>query len=102
MSSDLDQPKWDVALEALLNEEFARIASPIKVENLQRLAVLHSIRFDDLLDTLMLMCIHGEWNYQNAQGGAQQISEEDYDTLFESGGRTTDEGVAHYDGGWTK
>ena len=102
MSSDLDQPKWDVALEALLNEEFVRVAQPLNVDSLQRLAVLHSIRFDDLLDTLMLMCIHEEWRYQTAQGEAQQVSEEDYDKLFESGGRTTDEGVAHYDGCWLK
>ena len=101
MSSDFDRPKWDVALEALLNEEFARLKLPLAVDDLQRLAVLHSIRFDDLLDTMMLMCIHGGWNYQNAQGEAQSISEDDYDELFESG-RTTDEGVAHYSGGWMK
>ena len=101
MSSDFDRPKWDVALEALLNEEFTRLQLPLTVDDIQRLAVLHSIRFDDLLDTLMLMCIHGDWRYQTAQGAEQQISEEDYDQLFESG-RTTDEGVAHYDGGWMK
>lgn len=102
MSSDFDRPKWDVALEALLNEEFSRLQLPLKVEDLQRLAVLHSIRFDDLLDSLMLMCIHGDWRYQTSSGEERQIEEEDYDQLFESGGRTTDEGVAQYDGGWLR
>ncbi len=101
MTADFDRPKWDIALEALLNEELDKRQQPLVVDDLQRLAVLHSIRFDDILDTLMLMCIHGDWRYQDAQGNVQEISEQDYDELFENG-RTTDEGVSHYDGGWLK
>lgn len=101
MSADFDKPKWDVALEALLNEEYEKRQTALMVEDLQRLAVLHSIRFDDILDTLMIMCVDGAWQYKTAQGVAQPLTQDDYDTLFENG-RTTDEGVAHYSGSWHK
>ncbi len=101
MSVDFDKPKWDVALEALLNEEFENSQASLVIDDLQRLAVLHSIRFDDILDTLMIMCIHGVWSYKNAQGAELSITQDAYDDLFESG-RTTDKGVASYDGSWFK
>jgi len=101
MSADFDRPKWDVALEALLNEEYGKRQVALTIEDLQRLAVLHSIRFDDILDTLMIMCVNNAWQYKTAQGEAQAVTQDDYDTLFENG-RTTDEGVADYDGSWHK
>ena len=101
MSADFDRPKWDVALEALLNEEYGKQQVALEIEDLQRLAVLHSIRFDDILDTLMIMCVNNAWQYKTAQGEVQAVTQDDYDTLFENG-RTTDEGVAHYDGSWHK
>ncbi len=101
MSDDFDKPKWDIALEALINEVYEKRQAPLTVDDLQGLAVLHAIRFDDILDTLMIMCIDGDWRYKNAQGDIQAIKQEDYDELFKSG-RTTDKGVAGYDGCWLK
>ncbi len=101
MSEDFDKPKWDVALEALINEEFEKRKRPLTIKDLQGMALLHAIRFDDILDTLMIMCIEGDWRYQNAQGEMQSITQGDYDELFKSG-RTTDEGVAGYNGRWLK
>jgi len=101
MSEQFEQPKWDVALESLLNEEFAKKGTPIGLEDLQRLAVLHAIRFDDILDTLLEMCIDGAWFYQDQQGNHQAITRDIYDKLFRVG-RTKQEDLEPYTGGWSK
>ena len=94
-----DAPKWDIALEALLKEEVSKKQAAITLDDMRRLAVIHAIRFDDIMDTLLVMCLDGEWKYQNRQGQDQVISEEDVDKLFASG-RIVESDLEAYTGGW--
>ena len=63
-----DQPRWDVALEALLAEQFHSTGTPLSQADLQRLGHAYTIRLDDLLDTLCLMVEHGTWVYTDPDG----------------------------------
>ncbi len=92
-------PKWDVALEALVTEEFAERGMEMQVADFQRLAREYNIRFDDIMDTLFRMCIEGVWGYRNGNGQEQLITRQDYDRLFVNG-RTKMEDMEAYDGGW--
>ncbi len=93
------KPKWDVALEALLTEEFAERGVEMTVADFQRLAREYNIRFDDIVDTLFRMCIEGVWGYRNGDGQKQRISQDDYDRLF-TGGRASEKDMIEYDGVW--
>jgi len=92
-------PKWDVALEALLAEEFDERGMEMRITDFQRLAREYGIRFDDIIDTLFRMCIEGAWGYRDASGRERIITQEDYDRLFVKG-RTREKDMAEYDGSW--
>lgn len=96
----IDVPKWDIALEALLLEEFQKKDAPVTLADIRRLATIHAIRFDDIIDTLMVMCLEGAWKYQDEAGCAQQITAEDVDRLFATG-RTDLADLEAYSGGWS-
>ncbi len=95
-----DVPKWDIALEALLVEEFHKKAAAVTLADIRRLATIHAIRFDDIIDTLMVMCLEGAWKYQDEAGREQQITAEDVDRLFATG-RTDLVDMEAYSGGWS-
>ncbi len=92
-------PKWDVALEALVTEEFAERGVEMRIADFQRLARQYGIRFDDIIDTLFRMCIEGVWGYRNGDGQELSITWQDYEQLFVNG-RTKEKDMAEYDGGW--
>ncbi len=92
-------PKWDVALEALLTEEYDERGMEMRVADFQRLAREYGIRFDDIVNTLFRMCIEGVWCYRDGAGRERPITQEDYDRLFLKG-RTGEEDMVEYDGGW--
>ncbi len=92
-------PKWDVALEALVTEEFAERGMEMGIADFRRLAREYNIRFDDIIDTLFRMCIEGVWSYRNGDGREQSITHEDYNQLFVNG-RTREEDLVEYDGKW--
>ncbi len=92
-------PKWDVALEALVTEEFAERGIEMRIADFQRLARDYDIRFDDIIDTLFRMCIEGVWGYRDSKGQQRPITQQDYDQLFVNG-RTKEKDMEGYDGGW--
>ena len=92
-------PKWDVALEALVTEEYNERGMDMRIADFRRLAREYDIRFDDIIDTLFRMCIDGTWGYRKDSGHKQTITRQDYDQLFING-RTREKDMEEYDGGW--
>jgi hypothetical protein len=99
LEQEMPLPQWDVALEALVKEEYKKLARPLHIDDFLQLAKKHAIRFDDIMDTLLRMVILGEWNYTDADNSPQKITQEAFDKMYE-GGRLKDEDLKEYTGNW--
>lgn len=93
-------PRWDVALEALVREEYQKEGEPLMVADLRRLAMEYAIRFDDIVVTLFELCMHGEWQYRDRDGNIDEMTRERYEELI-SAGRLKDQDLQRFDGGWS-
>jgi hypothetical protein len=97
---DEEIPQWDVALQALLREEYNKLKTPLTVADVRRLATQYIIRFDDLMFTLFELTVQGHWRYQNEAGVSVVITREHKDALWAQA-RPDPAGVAAmYPGGW--
>jgi len=92
-------PKWDVALEAMVKEEYEKLARPLTLEDYRRLAQQYTIRLDDIMVTLFELCIQGKWQYQDADGTPHKITRQLL-TRLTAGGRLNDEDLKTFSGGW--
>lgn len=92
-------PKWDVALEALLKEEYQNLGRPLYLRDFQRLAQHYAIRLDDIMVTLFELCIHGLWDYRDGENSPQDITRELLEDMT-AGGRLKDEDLKSFSGGW--
>lgn len=63
-----EEVQWDVALEALLNEQFREHGDALNMAALTHLADHHNIRLDDILDTLCKLTDAGAWAYEDKSG----------------------------------
>jgi len=65
ISTEFDEeiPRWDVALESLLNEEHHRLGRALQIDDFHHLAAQHAIRFDDIMATLFELVLNGNWRY---------------------------------------
>jgi hypothetical protein len=101
-SPELDEeiPKWDVALEALLREEYQKRRTPLTVDDVQRLSAQYSIRFDDMMHTLFELTIHGLWRYMPAPNVIGEITRAHMDALWAEGRLVPDHARKHYPGAW--
>ena len=70
----IDVPKWDVALESLVGDEYRNKGSDLLIDDFNRLAQVHAIRFDDIMETVFKLCIHGRWQYRDAAGTLTPIT----------------------------
>ncbi len=61
-------PKWDVALEALVTEEFNTVRRPLGLADFRRLGQTHGIRFHDIMATIYQLEIHEKWRHQGLDG----------------------------------
>jgi hypothetical protein len=92
-------PKWDVALESLLKEEYLKLGRPLYLRDFQRLAQHYAIRLDDIMVTLFELCIHGLWDYRDSENSSQEITRELLENMT-AGGRLKDEDLKNFSGGW--
>jgi hypothetical protein len=101
VSTDFDEeiPQWDVAIEALIREEFAKQRRMLGVEDFDRLAQQFVIRFDDMMTTAFELVIHGKWIYLDEHGVNGSITREGIDKLS-AGGRLQRKDVERFSGGW--
>lgn len=95
----LDLPKWDVALEGLINEEYKQQGRSLNLDDFTRLARDHAIRFDDILETVFAMTIQEKWRYCDEDGQYQPITQEDVNLLYVNR-RLYEEDVRSYTGSW--
>ncbi|VAW83101.1 hypothetical protein MNBD_GAMMA13-1716, partial [hydrothermal vent metagenome] len=66
--TDTARPKWDVALAALATDQYRKKTAPLSLDDFYTLADEHAIRLDDIMETLFLLVIHGEWIYADSHG----------------------------------
>ena len=69
----------------MLTEEQAQMDAPLNLEKLQSLAVDHAIRLGDILETLYLMAIYGDWQYIDADGKQKELDEEALQSMYAQG-----------------
>ena len=98
-TTDPNDVQWDVALEALLTERFHSQGQPLDLAVLRNLAEFHTIRLDDILDTLCKLVSHGHWSYTGNDG---QPLEPDHDMcrLLKANHRLNDTQLARLGGRW--
>jgi len=93
-------PKWDVALAALMREEYQKTGNALKLDDLRRLSGAYAIRFDDIVVTAFELCLYGEWQYRAANGTVREMTREIFAELT-SAGRLKDRDLVDFDGGWS-
>jgi hypothetical protein len=96
---DEEVPKWDIALAALAREEADKTGGGLGVDDFQRLAKQHAIRFDDIMVTMFELVLQGEWHYLDANGDLQPITRDEVNELYVEG-RLRDADVKGYTGTW--
>jgi hypothetical protein len=99
MSVNESMPRWDVALAALAADAYRKKAAPLTLEDFQNLAREHAIRFDDIMETLFLLVIHGVWSYHNPAGEHIHIDQQTLDGLYVKR-RLSEADLSAYTGGW--
>jgi len=96
----VDVPKWDVALASLMRDECRQKGSALDIADITRLSRENSIRFDDIMETVFALCIHGQWRYVDASGNARSITQEEVDKLYVER-RIYEKDLREYNGGWS-
>jgi hypothetical protein len=101
VSTDFDEevPQWDVAIEALIREEFQRHRRFLLIADFDRLAQQYAIRFDDIITTVFQLAVHGKWIYLDEHGTAQSLTRERVARLSAQG-RLERKDVEKFTGGW--
>jgi len=95
---DDEVPKWDVALEGLVNDTYHMKGSALNIDDFQKIAVDNKIRFDDIMVTIFELCIYSKWQYKNDQE-KMNITRETLDQLFVNG-RLQEKDMRDFSGDW--
>jgi len=93
------EPLWDEGISSFLLGEYAKRKTPLTMQDLETFAADQAVRIGDLLETLFIMAIYGEWTYANADGVPEQLDEDALNDLYAKG-RLTKEDVAAFSGVW--
>lgn len=92
-------PLWDEGISSYLRGEYDKRQVPLTMNDLQEFAVDQAVRVGDLLETLFLMAIYGEWTYTDAAGEPQILDEEALDAFYAKG-RLKPEDLQAFAGVW--
>jgi len=99
MSFQEEMPKWDIALASLAENEYRKKDAPLGLDDFHQLAREHSIRLDDIMETMFLLAINRHWKYLDASGHEQRLDQETLDGLYVKR-RLSEQDLATFDGGW--
>jgi len=101
ISNEFDEavPQWDVALEAMLREEYQHLERLLDNQDFRRLANQYAIRFDDIMATLFELAICRCWEYLDNNGRPQAISREILNRFYVHG-RLDEKDLHNFTGGW--
>ena len=94
-----DMPRWDVALASLAADACRRKGAPLQLDDFHALAREHAIRLDDIMETMFLLVINGEWTYTDSDGRQRKLDQETLDGLYVKR-RLSEKDLAAFDGGW--
>ena len=100
IDEEVEIPNWDVALEALIQEEVTKQGRALKVNDFHQLSVEYSIRFDDIMETVFALTLEGRWIYQDAKGQEKEITQAMVDGLYVNA-RLHEDDVRSFTGGWS-
>jgi len=75
MQTQTVDPLWDEGISTYLRGEYERRQVPLTIDDLQTFGVDQAVRVGDLLETLFIMAIFGEWTYTSADGVPQTLDE---------------------------
>lgn len=89
--------QWDIALAALVTEEYQNKGTALTVEHFNQLSHRHKIRFDDIMATVFELTIQNEWQYSNNK--EQVITRKTLDELYING-RLKQDDVEAFTGEW--
>ena len=95
-----EMPQWDVALAALITEKHQNKEKSLHNDDFLRLAEKYAIRFDDIMDTVLRLVIHGKWVYKDLNDAVQPISQEELERMYK-GGRLMRDDLKEYSGSWS-
>ncbi|MFT4727010.1 MAG: hypothetical protein ACI9UN_001505 [Granulosicoccus sp.] len=93
------EPLWDEGISSYLLGEYAKLQTPLTIQNIESCAVDQAVRVGDLLETLFIMAIYGEWTYTAADGVAETLNESALDDFYAKG-RLNKDGLAAFSGVW--
>jgi len=93
-------PLWDEGISSYLRGEYDKRQAPLTMEDLQGFAVEQAVRIGDMLETLFLMAIFGDWTYTDAAGVPRELDEEALDDFYAKG-RLKPEDLAAFPGVWS-
>lgn len=93
-------PNWDVALASLIRDECQSQGGSLSIADFSRLAREHAMRFDDIMETVFALCIHGQWRYTDADGNARPITQEEVNRLYVDR-RLYEKDLREFNGNWS-
>jgi len=101
ISTEFDEeiPRWDVALESLLNEEHHKLGRALQIDDFHHLAAQHAIRFDDIMATLFELVLNGNWRYAD-HDDPQTLTRDRVNRLYING-RLDPVDVREFRGEWS-
>jgi len=92
-------PLWDEGISSFLLGEYEQRQVPLSIDDLQVFANDHAVRVGDILETLFLMAIYGEWRYMDAAGSDLKLDEEALNKLYAKG-RLSGADLEAFNGVW--
>ncbi len=92
-------PLWDEAIEGLLTETQQRLDSALTLDMLQEMAINNAVRVGDIIETLYLMAIYGDWQYLEENGQQKQLDEEALQAMY-ARGRIDKTNIEAFNGVW--
>lgn len=100
MQQLMPEPLWDEGISSFLNGEYEKTQQPLRSPDLQKFAKEHAVRVGDILETLFLMAIYGEWVYTDEEGSEKLLDENMLNALYAKG-RISAEDLDEFDGLWS-
>jgi len=99
MQQIMSAPLWDEGISLFLYGEYEKRQQPFTIEDLRGFANENAIRIGDILETLFLMSIYGEWKFTDKSGNETELDEDALNELYAKG-RLSDEDLVAFEGEW--